>query len=169
MDTTFYLERFERAAGQIDKGVLASRRVEVSTGLFKDAVFLKLYKKSWASPEQDPLMAESRIFFSVWITDAAIREQKLFYNIHALKLRKLKGYSIESRKFADAFRAGFKDFSAEWENVSVKFGPLTLMEGWVKAVPADFQEEILALAGKFLEIEYLVDDALAKFKGSRVG
>jgi hypothetical protein len=171
MDTTFYLERFGRAAGQIDKGVLASRRrggdagpIEVSTGLFKDAVFLKLYKKSWASPEQDPLIAESRIFFSVWITDAAIREQKLFYNIHALKLRKLKGYSIESRKFAETFRAGFKDVATKWENVSVKFGPLTLMEGWVKTDPGNIQDGIFALADKFLEIEHLIDDALAKFK-----
>jgi hypothetical protein len=171
MDTTFYLERFEHAAGQIDKGLLARRRrggdagpIEVSTGLFKEAVFLKLYKRSWASPGQDPLIAESRIFFSIWITDTAIREQKLFYNIHALKLRKLKGYSIESRKFADAFRAGFKAFAFKWENVSVKYGPLTLMEGWVKTDPGNFQDEILALAGKFLEIEHLVDETLAKFK-----
>jgi hypothetical protein len=81
-----------------------------------------------------------------------------------LKLRKLKGYSIESRKFADVFRAGFKDFAPQWENVSVKYGPLTLMEGWIKTDPGNFEEEILELVGKFLEIEYLVDEALAKFK-----
>ena len=167
MDITFYLERFEHAAGKIDKGVLARRQVEVATGLYKDSVFLKLYKRSWASPAQDPLIAESRIFFSVWVSDLAVREQKIFYNIHALKLRRLKGYSIESRKFADAFRAGFKAFAPKWENVSVKYGPLTLMEGWVKSEPENFQEEILELASKFLEIEYLIDDALAKFKVSR--
>jgi hypothetical protein len=38
------------------------------------------------------------------------------------------------------------------------------MEGWVETDPGNFQEEILELAGKFLELEYLVDDALAKFK-----
>jgi len=171
VDTTFYLEKFQHAALQIDKGLLARRRrggdagpIEVATGLYTDSVFLKLYKRSWASPLQDPLIAESRIFFSVWVGDRAIKEEKLFYNIHALKLRKLKGYSIESRKFADVFRAGFKDFAPEWENVSVKYGPLTLMEGWVKTGPGNFQGAILALAGKFLEIEHLVDDALAKFK-----
>jgi hypothetical protein len=171
VDIAFYLERFQEAAGRIDKGLLARRRrsadagpIEVATGLFKDSVFLKLYKRSWASPGQDPLIAESRIFFSVWVSDSAIREEKLFYNIHALKLRKLKGYSIESRKFADVFRAGFKDFAPQWENVSVKYGPLTLMEGWIKTDPGNFEEEILELVGKFLEIEYLVDEALAKFK-----
>jgi hypothetical protein len=172
MDTTFYLERFEHAAGQIDKRLLARRgrggdtdRIEIATGLYKEnSVFLKLYKKSWASPAQDPLIAESRIFFSIWVSDVAIREEKLFYNIHALKLRRLKGYSIESRKFADVFRAGFKNFAPKWENVSVKYGPLTLMEGWVKIDLGNFQDEILELADKFLEIEYLIDDALAKFK-----
>ena len=47
------------------------------------------------------------IFFSVWI-NAGIKEHKLFYNIHALKLRQLKGYNITSRKFASDFREQFK-------------------------------------------------------------
>ena len=164
MEPTFYLERFQNAADQIDKRLLAQKQLEVSTGLYKDSVFLKLYKRSWASPLQDPLIAETRIFFSVWICDSAIRERKLLYNVHALKLRRLKGYSIESRKFADTFRGNFKDFEHKWKNVSVKFGPLTLMEGWLKIDLGDFQDEILELANNFLEIEYLVDDALAKFK-----
>jgi hypothetical protein len=42
------------------------------------------------------------------------------------------------------------------------------MEGWVTTDPGNFQDKILALAGKFFEIEYLVDEALAKFKISRV-
>jgi len=164
VETTFYLERFQNAADQIDERLLARKQLEVSTGLYIDSVFLKLYKKSWASPLQDPLVAETRIFFSVWICDSAIRERKLFYNIHALKLRRLKGYSMESRKFADTFRDSFKDFEHKWKNVSVKFGPLTLMEGWLKINLENFQDEILELANNFLEIEYLIDDALAKFK-----
>ncbi len=164
METTFYLERFQNAADQIDKRLLARKQLEVSTGLYVDSVCLKLYKKSWASRMQDPLVAESRIFFSVWICDSAIRERKLFYNVHAFKLRQLKGYSIESRKFANTFRGSFKDFEHKWKNVSVKFGPQTLMEGWLKIDLGNFQDEILELANNFLEIEYLVDDALAKIK-----
>jgi hypothetical protein len=86
------------------------------------------------------------------------------YNIHALKLRQLKGYSIESRKFADTFRGEFKDFEYKWQNVSIKFGPLTLMEGLLKINAENFQDEILELVNNFLEIEYLVDETLAKFK-----
>jgi hypothetical protein len=164
MDTPFYLERFQNAANQIDKRLLASKQLEVAIGLYKDSVCLKLYKKSWSNPYQDPLTAETRIFFSVWINDSIIKEQKLFYNIHALKLRQLKGYSIESRKFADTFRGEFKSFEHKWQNVSVKFGPLTLMEGWLKINAENFQREILELVNNFLEIEYLVDETLAKFK-----
>jgi hypothetical protein len=164
LDTTLYLERFKNAASQIDKTLLKEKQLKVSTGLYGDSVFLKLYKKSWADSSKDPLLAETRIFFSVWINDSAIREQKLLYNIHALKLRRLKGYSIESRKFADIFRAGFNDFAHQWNNVSVKFGPLTLMEGWVKIDLDEFKDEILELANNFLEIEHLVDNTLAKFK-----
>jgi hypothetical protein len=164
VETTFYLERFQNAADQIDKRLLARKQLEVWTGLYIDSVCLKLYKKLWASPLQDPLVAESRIFFSVWICDLGIRERKLYYNVHAFKLRQLKGYSIESRKFASTFRGSFKDFEHKWKNVSVKFGPQTLMEGWLKIDLGNFQDEILELANNFLEIEYLVDDALVKFK-----
>jgi len=38
------------------------------------------------------------------------------------------------------------------------------MEGWLKINLGNFQDEILELANNFLEIEYLIDDALAKFK-----
>lgn len=164
MDTSFYLQKFQKAADQLDKKLLNKKQIEVAVGVVLNSVFLKLYKRSWATPLQNPLTAESRIFFSIWINDSAIEEQKILYNIHAFKLRHLKGYSIQSRKFANVFRDAFKDFEHKWQNVSVKFGPLTLMEGWLKLDLEDFQDDILALANDFLEIEYLVDDTLAHFK-----
>jgi len=165
MDAIFYLENFKNAAGQIDKEQLAQKQLEVATGIYKEnSVFLKLYKKSWTNALQDPLVAETRIFFSVWVSNHSIREQKLLYNIHAFKLRQLKGYSIESRKFAETFRGSFKGFEHKWENVSLKFGPQTLMEGWLKINMENFHDEILELANNFFEIEYLVDDTLAKFR-----
>jgi hypothetical protein len=164
VDTTFYLERFQNAANQIDKRLLALNQLEVAIGLYKDSVFLKLYKKSWASPLQDPLIAETRIFFSVWINDSTMQEQKLLYNIHALKLRQLKGYSIESKKFADSFRGRFKKFEHKWRNVSLNFGPLTLMQGWIKIDLENFQNEIVGLSNNFIEIGHLIDNTLANFK-----
>lgn len=164
MDTSLYLEKFQKAADQLNKLLLDKKGIEVAVGVVLDSVFLKLYKKSWASPGEDPLTAESRIFFSIWINDTAIEKQKIMYNIHALKLRHLKAHAIESRKFADIFRADFKVFEHKWPNVSVKFGPLTLMEGWLKTDLIEFQNEILALANNFLSIVHLVDDTLVRFR-----
>jgi hypothetical protein len=165
MDTSFYLNKFQKAADKLDKKLLYKKQVESAVVLYgKDCVVLKLYKRSWANQSQDPLTSNSRIFFSVWISDSSIKEHKILYNIHALKLRQLKGYSIQSRKFADSFRGSFKAFEHKWKNVSVNFGPLTLMEGWLKIDPGNFQNEILELANNFLGIDHLVDDTLARFK-----
>ena len=165
MDTSFYLDKFQKAASQLDKKLLIKKKVEATVVMFgEDCVVLKLYKTDWANLLQDPLASTSRIFFSVWVSGSTIHEQKIFYNIHALKLRKLKGYSIQSRKFAGIFRESFKNFEHKWENISVNFGPLTLMEGWVKMNLESLQDEILKLANNFLEIEHLVDKTLAHFK-----
>jgi hypothetical protein len=164
LDTSFYLNKFQATAEQLDKKLLNKKQIEVAVGEVLDSVFLKLYKKSWATPLQNPLTAESRIFFSIWINDSAIAEQKILYNIHAFKLRHLKGYHIQSRKFADSFRASFKNFEHKWQNVSVNFGPITLMEGWLKIDLENFQDEILELANCFLEIEHIVDNTLIKFR-----
>lgn len=164
MDTSFYLENFQKIVNQLDSKLLSTKSIEVSVGIYLDSVFIKLYKKSWASNHQEPLTAESRIFFSVWVNDSTLEKQKIMYNIHALKLRKFSGYKIQSRNFAEVFRESFKDHENNWQNVSVNYGPLTLMEGWIKLDLENLQEEVLKLANNFLEVEHLVDDTLNQFK-----
>lgn len=164
MDIENYLDKFQKAADQLNKKQLDKKQIEVAVDVVLNSVFLKLYKKSWTSSLQHPLTATSRIFFSIWINDSTIKEQKIYYNIHALKLRQLQGYAIQSRKFADAFRHSFKDVEHKWQNVSVDFGPLTLMEGWIKIDLDNFQEDILKLANNFLAIDHLIDNTLAKYK-----
>jgi len=160
MDSTYYLNLFQTAANQLDKKKLAGKKIETTVGIYQDSVFLKLYKTGWANKFPEPLSAESRIFFSVWINDKAIKESKLLYNIHALKLRQLSGYSIVSREFASAFRNKFIKFENHWPNVSTDFGPQTLMQGWVKADEGSFQDEIVGLAKQFLKIDHLIDNLL---------
>jgi len=164
MNTSFYLEHFQKIANQIDQELLLQKTIEVSVGIYLDSVFIKLYKKSWAGNPQEALTAESRIFFSIWVSESTIAKQKIMYNIHALKLRKLKGYAIQSRKFAETFRENFKEYEQKWTNVSVNHGPLTLMEGWIKLDPENLQEDVLKLTNNFLEIEHLIDHTLNKFK-----
>ncbi|SNR93848.1 hypothetical protein [Flavobacterium sp. ov086] len=164
MDTSFYLGEFQKVANRLDQKLLKEKSIEVSVGIYLDSVFIKLYKKSWSNNHQEALTAESRIFFSVWINDSILEKQRIMYNIHALKLRKLKGYTIQSRKFADEFRNDFKDYESNWPNVTTNHGPLTLMEGWVKLNLGNFQEDVLELSTNFLEVESLIDETLDKFK-----
>jgi len=164
MDTPFYLESFQKIVDQLDLKLFDEKSIEVSVGIYLDSVVLKLYKKSWTNNPQEPLTAESRIFFSLWVSDSTIAKQKIMYNIHALKLRELKGYKIQSRKFAETFREDFKEYEQEWQNVSVNHGPLTLMEGSIKLDLENFQEEVLKLANNFLKIEHLIDQTLNRFK-----
>jgi len=46
--------------------------------------------------------------------------------------------------------------------VSTEFGPLTLMEGWVKFNETAAQDDIMRLVKKFLKIAYLIDELLEK-------
>ncbi len=76
MDCTNYLTTFQNAANQLDKKVLNKKSIEVPVGEILNAVFLKLYKKSWATPSQNPSTSDSRIFFSIWTIDSAIKSKK---------------------------------------------------------------------------------------------
>jgi hypothetical protein len=98
------------------------------------------------------------------VNDKTIEEGKLFYNIHALKLRELKGYKIGSRDFAEKFRTQFVEHQKDWKNVSISFGPLTLMEGWIDLNLVTIQNDVSDLAQKFLKISFLIDDTLDIFK-----
>jgi hypothetical protein len=82
------------------------------------------------------------------------------YNIHALKLRDLKGYSIKSRDFAFDFRSAFASVRSALPNVSVDYGPLTLMEGWIEADSVHFEKDVLDLMGGFQSLSPLIDRLL---------
>ena len=164
MDTTFYLSLFQQAVDKLDKRLLNQNQLQVETGVWLDCVVLRLYKQHWANnPDAKPQTGPA-IFFSIWVSKADIKAHTLFYNIHALKLRKLNGHSLTSRKFADDFREQFKRFEHNWPNVSTKFGPQTLMEGW-KIIDLDSPiEDILKIANKFIEIDMLIENLLINEK-----
>ncbi|MEO8770742.1 MAG: hypothetical protein ABI402_11670 [Ferruginibacter sp.] len=164
MDYNFFLTKFHNSADRLDKKILHKNKLEVSVGIYVDSVFLKLFKKSWMNNGEEEASTKTKLFFSIWINDKTMQEKKIFYNIHALKLRQLKGYSITSRDFADRFRNKFKNMEQHWENVSVNFGPLTLMEGWVPLNIENMENTIVNLAKNFLMIDHLVDETLKTFE-----
>ena len=164
MDTTFYLSLFQQVVDKLDKRLLNQKQLQVETGVWLDSVVLRLHKQHWANNPYAKPQTGPAIFFSIWINNADIKEHKLFYNTHALQLRKLNGYAITSIKFADDFREQFKRHEPNWPNVSTKFGPQTLMQGWI-IVNLDFPiEDILKIANKFIEIDTLIENLLINRK-----
>lgn len=124
------------------------------------AIAFKIYKPEWSSDPANPLTSSGRIFFSIWVTDRSIRENKLLYNIHALKLRQFKTYRLTSRDFAARFRFRFKPHQPDWPNCSLDYGPLTLMEGWTPLNPDTLKADIVHLAKKFIKLSPLIDETM---------
>ena len=160
METKYYLAKFQKAADGLDKQLLNQYKIEYKVGEWLDSVVLKMQKKSWAINSLDDKAFEHSIFFSIWLSDQPIKDNKLYYNIHALKLRSLPGYSIQSREFAAAFRSRFKVAAHDWPNVSLDFGPQTLIEGWIKIDMIRFENDISDLVSKFIEIHGIIDGLL---------
>lgn len=166
MDFPLYQKKFQSAADQLDKKNLNRKRIDVWVGVELDSVCLKLYKTAWTNNFQNPMASESRIFFSIWVNELSIKEQKLFYNIQAFKLRELNGYSIVGKNFAEEFRKRFSS-EAHWPNVNTAFGPQTLMEGWQKVDMENLNQQVADLANHFLDIENVIDEVLETFKKPR--
>ena len=163
MDTPHYLDIFQKTADRLDSKLFIQKNVEYKVGIWLKSVVVKFQKPSWRNPSKAKPFEES-VFFGIWVNDESLRYGKINYNIHALKLRELQGYSIKSRDFADAFRSAFRPYAKKWPNVSVDFGPLTLMNGWVAMDKENMETIIEDLAYKFLEIAFIIDNLLAERK-----
>jgi hypothetical protein len=129
-------------------------------GFYKACSVLKLQKASWTNDPMDWVQNKSGIFFSVWMNEVSMRKNRANYNIHALKLRQLEGYSIISRDFAYDFRNGFASVLNTWPNVSVDYGPLTLMQGWIGVDSNSLGKDILVLMERFKHLSPLIDRVL---------
>jgi len=129
-------------------------------GFYKAGSVLKLQKASWPNDPMDRVQNTSGIFFFIWMDKESVRKNRANYNIHALKLRQLEGYSITSRDFANEFRKGFASTRNTWPNVSVNYGPLTLMQGWIEVDPNSFEEGALFLMERFTHLSPLIDRLL---------
>ena len=133
-------------------------------GLYQSSSVLKLQKATWTNDPMDQLQNQTGLFFSIWTNEEAARVRQAFYNIHALKLRQLAGYRITSRDFAHDFRQSFAPMRAAWPNVSVDYGPQTLMQGWIEVDPDHledrFENDALALLERFAEMSPVIDRLL---------
>ena len=151
---------FPKIAARFQKRQSVRDGLTCKHGFYKDSSVLKLQKSSWTNDRMDEVRNETGIFFSIWINEKSASKSRANYNIHALKLRQLAGYSISSRDFAHDFRKSFASMRAAWPNVSVDYGPLTLMQGWIEIHLHRFEREAFALMERFEQLSPLIDRLL---------
>lgn len=160
MNHPYYEQKFIQAISQLDQELLRTKGIGIDTGSWLESVVLRLQKKHWANKPYNKPQREAAIFFSIWLSDEGLKKNRIFYNIHALKLRQLKDYKLTAREFAASFRKQFKKFEHQWPNVSTNYGPLNLMEGWLALDEENLVNDIAMLATKFLTIDFIIDDLL---------
>jgi hypothetical protein len=149
---------FAKIKGRFDQGT--TKGLICKQGFYNDCCVVKLQKASWTNDPMERVQNKTGIFFSIWMDEKAASKNLAKYNIHALKLRELKGYSITSRDFATDFRKGFSSMRDTWPNVRVDYGPLTLMQGWIKVDLDTVEKNILILMERFKRVSPLIDHLL---------
>lgn len=139
---------------------LQDQRIESQVGHWLDSSVIKLSRQNWSDEKPPAGKRNSGIFFSAWAEAKSLQSGRLFYNIHALRLRSLRGHSIQSREFARAFRAQFARVSADWPNVSIDYGPQTLMQGWIALNSQQVEEDVADLVLRFIPLANTIDTLL---------
>lgn len=127
---------------------------------YADDPVLYLAKPAWTNRFDQERESTIGIFFSIWVTSELVERGQFAYNIHAKQLRKLSGYKLTARKFADEFRQAVKASVANWPGVRMDFGPLTLLEGRVDCTLDDFARKIEQRITGFVTVHHEVDNLL---------
>jgi hypothetical protein len=126
------------------------------------AAVLKLLKTEWTSDNHTQLLNTNGLFFSVWVDAACEAKGIARYNLHAKKLREIKGQSFAAREFARSFRAQGKDELEGWPNWSYPKGPITLFEGHFPLDTKTLRTETSKLMDRFAQLTPLLDRLLAE-------
>ncbi len=149
MPTSQPIEELLRQGLARHRAKLDECQIEAWLGTYQGCPFLKLDKANWHNRGEVKIPGE--IFFSIWMDE----NDRINYNIHAFKLRHLTAYKLQGRKFAADFRNRLQSSMQNWPNVSVAFGPLTLMQGWVNS-----ESQIDQLITEFVSIHHIIDTLL---------
>jgi hypothetical protein len=155
-----YLDVFEALKVEHAAKFASQHGLTIKTGFGLDAVLFKLLKATWTTDGPDALVNTNGLFFSVWVDAECEAKGIARYNLHAKKLRAIKGETFAAREFVRAFRAQSGEDLKGWPNVSYPKGPITLFEGSFKLYPHTLQNETLNLAKRFAELTPLLEKLL---------
>lgn len=136
-------------APELEKHQLITR-----TGVWLDSAALKILKPHWSDG------AGHETFFSVWADARDLKKGRFNYNIHALKMRLLPGYSMSAGDFVFGFRERFAKAGGNWPNMSMDYGPQTLFQGWMPFDVRTFRTDVISLVNGFVAIHRIIDEVL---------
>jgi hypothetical protein len=133
----------------------------IKTGEGLGAAILKLIKPEWTTDSPSELLNTNGLFFGVWVDAECEAKGIARYNLHAKKLRAIKGEAFAAREFARSFRAQSKDELAGWPNWSYPKGPITLFEGHFPLDAKTLHAETSMLMDRFAKLAPVLDALLA--------
>jgi len=117
-------------------------------------------KPHWTNRFDDNRENTIGVFCAVWVSKSQLDKQKFLYNIHSKKLRELPGHKLESRKFADKFRAAVKTKASKWPGINFDYGPGTLLQGQCDCSLDSLEESVIERLNGFLSISDDIDKLL---------
>ncbi len=155
-----YLDIFNNLKSERSAEFKAQHGLVVKCGEGLGAVILKLLKPTWTTDPAEDFLNSNGLFFGVWVDAACQTKGVARYNLHAKKLRFIKGEKFAARQFVRAFRDSADVH--DWPNVSFPKGPITLFEGHVKLDANTLRDEASALMDRFAKLapklEHLLSD-----------
>jgi hypothetical protein len=155
-----YLDSFTALKSERAAEFQTQHGLTIKTGEGLGAAILKLLKPSWTTDGPGEILNSNGLFFGVWVDAECEARGIARYNLHAKKLRFIKGEAFAAREFARAFRAQGKDELAGWPNWSYPKGPITLFQGHVPLDANTLHAETSALMDRFAQLAPMLERLL---------
>lgn len=156
-----YLDIFSGVASERADDLRARQDLVIKTGEGMGAAILKVLKPGWTTDPPEQFLNTNGLFFSVWVDDACVKQKRARYNLHARKLRNLKGETFAAREFARAFRTEAGGALQAWPSAVYPKGPITLFEGHFHLDIRTLQAETAVLLDRFVALVPMIDRMLA--------
>jgi hypothetical protein len=144
-----YLDIFNSAKADCAAEFQAQHGLTIKTGAGLGAAIIKTLKSSWTTDGMDEILNSNGLFFSVWVDADCEAKDIARYNLHAKKLRFIKGNTFAAREFARAFRVQAQDEVTTFPDWKYPKGPITLFEGHVPLDVHTLHEETSKLMRYF--------------------
>ncbi len=147
-----YLDRFDQLKKERSVEFEVRHGLSIKTGSALNAAIFKLLKPNWTTDTSQDILNSNGLFFGVWVDPACEAKGIVRYNLHAKKLRLIKGQTFAAREFARKFKAQAGEQLASWPNLSYPKGPITLFEGHVPLQLSTLLTDTAALMDRFADL-----------------